>query len=280
MSYYGSSEEHDPVTYWRGHPIYAAHFVVVVLVATMLITTILLFAGLGNTVANWVGFSSSDVLRGQVWRLISYGLWNPPSLWFAIDMLMIVWFGRELEKFFGRRKFLTLYACVYLLTPLVFTAIGKWLPNQFAGETGAFAIFIAFATLYPNVPILFTLLAKWVAIVLVAIYTLASLAYHDWTTLISLWCTTAFAFGFVRLNQGLITLPRLRMPRRKPKLRVVPGGATSSSVNSSSRATPTSPSEIDALLDKIAQSGFASLTAKEKAKLEAARQELKKRSGG
>jgi hypothetical protein len=38
--------------------------------------------------------------------------------------------------------------------------------------------------------------------------------------------------------------------------------------------------EVDALLDKIAQSGIGSLTAKERAKLDAARSEMKKRSQG
>jgi hypothetical protein len=276
MSYYGSSEEHQPVTWWRGHPIFAAHFVVVVLVGTMFVTTGLMFSRFDAVVTNWIAFRSDLVLSGEVWRVFTYGLWNPPSLWFAIDMLMIVWFGRELEKFFGRRKFLGLYAGVYLLTPVLFTALGKWMPMSLLGQTGAFAIFIAFATLYPNVPIFFTLLAKWIAIVLVGIYTLIALGDHNWTMLLSLWATTAFAFAFVRFQQGHLTLPQMRLPRRKPKLKVIRGTA----VTVSAPVAATSTSEIDALLDKIAQSGFASLTTKEKAKLEAARQELKRRSGG
>ncbi len=46
-----------------------------------------------------------------------------------------------------------------------------------AGETGAFALFIAFATLYPNVALFFNLLAKWIAWILVGNYTLAAMAY-------------------------------------------------------------------------------------------------------
>jgi hypothetical protein len=276
MSYYGSSEEHQPVTWWRGHPIFAAHFVVVVLVGTMFVTTGLMFSRFDAVVTNWIAFRSDLVLSGEVWRVFTYGLWNPPSLWFAVDMLMIVWFGRELEKFFGRRKFLGLYAGVYLLTPVLFTALGKWMPMSLLGQTGAFAIFIAFATLYPNVPIFFTLLAKWVAIVLVGIYTLIALGDRNWTLLLSLWATTVFAFAFVKYQQGHITLPRMRLPRGKPKLKVIRGEA----VTVTTPVAAASTSEVDALLDKIAQSGFASLTMKEKAKLEAARQELKRRSGG
>ena len=264
------------MTYIRGHPIYAAHFIVLVFVASMLATTILMAANYGD-LANWIIFDSSDVLRGQVWRILSYGIWNPPSLGFAIDMLMLVWFGREVEKVLGRAKFLTLYACVYLLTPVLFTAIGKWLPFSLSGESGAFAIFIAFATIYPNVPIFFMLLAKWVAAILVGIYTLMALAGHAWSMLVSLWATTIFAYLFIRVHQGVIELPKLRLPRRKPKLKVLPDLPA----QKPSRPTPTAASmaEVDALLDKIAQSGIGSLTPKERAKLDAARRDLKKRSG-
>jgi hypothetical protein len=274
MTFYGS-EEHEPVTWVRGHAIYAAHLVVLVFIASMLVTTVLMFSQ-APSIVSWVMFSSESVLRGQVWRVFSYGLWNPPSLWFAIDMLMLVWFGRELEKFFGRRKFLALYCCIYLLPPLLFTALSRWFPTTLAGETGAFAIFIAFATLYPNVPLFFTLLARWVAIVLVALYTLIALSARNWETLISLWATSGFAYLFVRYAQGILNLPRLRLPRRKPKLHVVrePAPPRSAPVNPPSASM----AEIDALLDKIAQSGIGSLTAKERAKLDAARRDLKKRS--
>jgi membrane associated rhomboid family serine protease len=275
MSYYGSSDEHAPVTYLRGHPIYAAHFIVLVFVASMLVTTMLMFANSGS-VADWMIFDSTLVLHGQAWRIFTYGFWNPPGLLFAIDMLMLVWFGREVEKVLGRAKFLTLYGCVYLLTPVLFTALGPWLPMSLGGESGAFAIFIAFATLYPNVPILFMLLAKWVAAILVGIYSLMGLASHSWSTLLSLWATTGFAFIFIRFHQGVIELPKLRLPRRKPKLRVLPDLPKARPARPAPLSAPMA--EIDALLDKIAQSGIGSLTPKERAKLDAARRDLKKRS--
>ncbi|MEO5961374.1 MAG: hypothetical protein ABIR80_19875, partial [Opitutaceae bacterium] len=86
MNVYGSSEEHQPVTYLRGYPIYAAHFVVLVFVVSMLATAILMAAG-AAAVLNWLAFSSADVLRGEVWRIVTYGLVNPPSLGFAVDMV-------------------------------------------------------------------------------------------------------------------------------------------------------------------------------------------------
>lgn len=227
-------------------------------------------------------FDSSLVLRGEVWRAVTYGLVNTPSLFFVLDMAMMIWFGREVERNFGRRTFLIFYGCLYLLTPLLFTLIGLRTPMFLQGETGTFAVFIAFAVLYPEAPLFFALTAKWVALILVAIYTLIDLNYHSWISLISLWSTTGFAFAFTRFQQGRISLPRLNLFRRRPKLRVLPDlpAEKKRSTSKNGEAPYTSMAEIDTLLDKIAQSGMGSLTAKERAKLDAARDELLKRESG
>jgi hypothetical protein len=196
-------------------------------------------------------------------------------------MVFIVWFGREVERFLGRGKFLTLFAAAYLITPLLLTAIGWWLPFSFSGKIGALAVFVAFATLYPGVPVFFSVLAKWAALILVGIYTLMALASRDTVLLVSIWASCGVAFAFVRYEQGIFTLPRFRLPRRKPKLRVLPDPVPAKKpviVVKPPREDPTMV-EVDALLDKIAKSGMASLTPKERAKLDAARADLLKRSG-
>ena len=276
---WGSSEEQQPVTWLRGYPLYAAHFIVLLFVVAMLATTLMLAIPAARGIPGWLTFNSVQVLQGEVWRVVTYGLVNPPSLWFVIDMFMLVFFGRELEKYFGRRTFLILYGSLYFLTPLLFTLIGLIRPMALMGESGAFALFVAFATLYPNVTMLFNILAKWVAIVLVGIYTLMRLAANDWAGLLSLWSTVAFAYGFVRFHQGAITLPKMRFPSRKPNLRVLPDPVNRKPgpAGTATRENATM-AEVDALLDKIATSGISSLTAKERAKLEAAREGLMKRA--
>ncbi|PTX95569.1 rhomboid family intramembrane serine protease [Opitutus sp. ER46] len=274
MSYFGS-EEHEPITWMRGYPVYATHLVVAVFTVSMLFATVF---SQTPSIPEAMIFTSDQVLHGQVWRVFSYGLWNPPSLWFAIKMLMLFWFGREVERSLGRWKFLALYGCIYVLPPLLFTAVGPWLPMALAGESGSFALFIAFATLHPNAPMFFTLLAKWVALILVGIYTLVAFADRSWEQLLLLWSTTGFAYAFIRHEQGHFSLPRLPRLRRRPKLRVLPD-LPSPPATPTPRATRASMAEVDALLDKIAQSGIGSLTAKERAKLDAAREELKRRSG-
>lgn len=275
------SDDHQPMTWLNGYAIYAAHFLMLVFVASMLVTTILMAFKVAF-IWSWLPFTSDAVLRGEVWRVLTYGLVNPPSLWFVVDMFMLVWFGRELEKFFGRRIFLRFYLGLYLLTPLLFTVLGVWRPMSLMGETGAFALFIAFATLYPNAVMLFNLLAKWVALILVGIYTLVAISNRDLVSLLSLWATCGFAYAFVRYEQGAIrlpALPRLGNPfRRKPHLRVLPDLPPTPPRGGRATADATM-AEVDALLDKIARSGYASLTEAEKAKLEKGRATLLKKDG-
>jgi len=277
MNSYGSSEEHQPITWIKGHPIYAAHALVLVFVVSMLATTILMGMGAQGLLSS-LGFSSELVLRGEVWRIATYGLLNPPSIWFAIEMVMIVWFGRELEKFYGRRKFLTLYAGLYFLPPLVLTAFGLVQPNVLAGRSGSFGLFIGFATLYPNVAFFFNILAKWLAAILVALYTLVALSNRDVAGLIYLWTTVAFAHGFVRDQQGRFSFPSFASFRSKPAPESAARPVARS--RSSDAAGAGTMAEVDALLDKIARSGIGSLTPKERAKLDAARSEMKRRSQG
>jgi hypothetical protein len=276
MNVYGSSEEHQPVAWLRGYPLYAAHLIVAGFVVSMIASAILMFAG-AAPVLEKLQFTSQSVLRGEVWRVFTYGLVNPPSLWFAIDMLMIVWFGRELEKFFGRRIFLGFFAALYLLSPVVLTVIGLWQPTSLAGQRGAFALFVAFATLHPNAMMILNLLAKWVAVVLIGLQSFIYLSSRDMVGLIVLWVTVGFAYGFVRFQQGHFTVPRFKFRSRKPKLRVLPDleAKKTAGVRSSNESAM---AEIDALLDKIATSGMSSLTPKERAKLDAARDDLLKKS--
>lgn len=286
MDRYGSissdSDEHSPVMWLRGYPVYAAHFIVLVYVASLLVTALTLAFGV-DFLFTWLPFESLKVLGGQIWRVVTYGLVNPPSkdLRFVFDMLFIAWFGRDVERYFGRRKFLVLYGCIYLMTPVLFTLIGLWLPLTRVGETGAFALFIAFATIYPDALMMFNVLAKWAAIVLVGIYTVTDLAYHDWLDLLTLWSTCGFAYAFVRHHQGLLELPKFNFFRPKPKLRVLPDLPAKKNAAFSSPARPepsATMAEVDVLLDKIAKTGFASLTAKERAKLESARAEMLKKN--
>jgi hypothetical protein len=151
----------------------------------------------------------------------------------------------------------------------VLTLLGLRFPSSLSGETGGFGLFIAFATLYPNVAFFFSILARWLALIFVAIYSLIYLSQRDLTGLVALWTTTTFAFAFVRYQQGRIALPSFRSESDED---------SSSRIADKTRGVRADPmAEVDALLDKIAESGIHSLTPKERAKLDAARVEMQRR---
>lgn len=272
----GSShdDDHQPLTYFRGFPIHAATLLVIVHVATMIAATLLMATGAQGLIQA-LAFSSGAVFHDfAIWQYFSYAFVNLPSIWFAIEMVMLFQFGREVERFIGRRAFLLMYLLLLVVTPLVLSVVGLFQPTMSAGSGGLhFAVFIAFATVYPTAAIFFNIQAKWIALILLAIYSLQSLASQNWTSLLTLWASAGFAWAFIRHERGHFTLPDLRFWKKKPRFRVV----QSEPVGRSASREDEVPSDMDTLLDKIAKSGMASLTAKERARLEAAREELLKR---
>jgi membrane associated rhomboid family serine protease len=268
------SEEQRPITYLGGLPIYATTLLILIYVASMIGCTLLLSSG-NMELLRQLAFSSTEVLRqGKVWQFVTYVLVNPPSIAFAIDMLMLWWFGRPLEQFFGRRVFLRFYVLLLLFIPVVFTAIALFgQPMSIAGVPGQLAIFVAFATLYPNAALLFNILAKWAAAAIVALQSLIHLSANDWPQLLALWLTCGFAYLFVRRERGDLNLPTLATLRSRSKLRVLPPPAPRRRVAEESDLT----TETDAVLDKIARSGKESLTPRELALLARAREALLKK---
>jgi membrane associated rhomboid family serine protease len=275
MSYIGTERDEGPLFWLRGRPVYVAYLVAAAYVASMIATTAILALGKSHAF-NWMPYSSAQVLRGELWRLLTYGFFNRPSIMLAVDVIMIATFGREVERVAGRSRFIGLLACLYLLPVVVLTLLGNWMPSVQVGESGAFALFIAFATLYPEVPLLFGILAKWAALALVGIDSLMVLAYHDWVSGVVLWSTSAFAFGYGRYERGEFSLPRLWPRRRAPRLTVIEGGRQDEPAG----PQPGSMAHIDALLDKIASKGIGSLTREERDLLDAARDRLSRRSRG
>jgi len=193
-------------------------------------------------------------------------------------MYMLFAFGRELERFLGRRAFVLFYLLLLGVPTLFLTVAGLWTRLGLAGSASIhFGIFLAFATIYPNVEMFLRIQMKWVALILVAIGMLAALANHDWASLIVLCATIITAVGFIRLRGAGPELEwwnhvKTRL-QPKPKFHVVP------------RTTPRRTVEpenihesIDPVLEKISKYGINSLTASERRALDRARNRLLKKT--
>jgi membrane associated rhomboid family serine protease len=246
----------------------------------LMVLTCFLVAFGGAGFLNLFIFDSAQVLaQARVWQLVTYAFVHAPYsamalLWFAVEMYMLFAFGREVERFVGRRAFIVLYALL-LWVPTVFLLLaGLWARFGVAGSAVLhFGIFIAFVSIYPNTEMFFLRIqAKWVALILVSVGTLAALANHDWASIILLWTSIATAVFFVRLRgigPELVWWSDLKSRfQPKPKFHVVPR-STRRAVESENVHE-----SIDPVLDKISKQGINSLTASERRALDRARNRL------
>src|SRR5207302_5671943 len=216
---------------------------------------------------------------GQVWRLFTYAFVHAPSglIWFAVEMYMLFVFGREVERFIGRRAYLVLYLVLLIAPTAILTIWGLWQRSALAGSPALhFGIFVAFATIYPRVELFLRIMAKWVALILAGIYSFQLLAYHAWTDLAVVWTSIGAAFLFVELRGAgpeLVwwNVMKARL-RPKPRLHIVQKTSTRRVVEPDDVIA-----SVDPILDKISKSGMGSLTETEKKILDRARNRLLKK---
>ncbi|MGI8481607.1 MAG: rhomboid family intramembrane serine protease, partial [Chthoniobacterales bacterium] len=105
-----TSDDYQPVTWMGRYPVHVTTLLVGVHVACAVLACFVMAFGAGS-VLNLFLFDSAFVLQaGQLWRLLTYAFVHSPSglLWFAIEVYMLFIFGREVERFVGRRAFIVL----------------------------------------------------------------------------------------------------------------------------------------------------------------------------
>lgn len=280
-----TSDDYRPVAWMGRYPVDVTTLLVGIHVACAILTAFLFAIGSAG-VLNYAMFDSAQVwMHAQIWRLATYAFIHPPTgyalLWFAIEMYMLYFFGREVERFVGRRAYIWLYTLLLLVPTLILTLWGLTTRTGLAGSGALhFAVFAAFVTLYPNVQFFLRIPAKWVFLILAAIGTLSALAAHDWQDLIVFCVSIALAFFFIELNGAGPELAWWNAVKERftprPKFHVLPKPRARSS-GSRSESEDVYPS-IDPILDKISKFGIASLTASERRLLDRERERLLKKS--
>jgi hypothetical protein len=275
-----TSDDYQPVTWVGRHPVHVTTLLVAGHIFLM-VAACLLFAIKQAGLLDWLIFDNAQVLYlGHVWRIATYAVVHTPSnlLMFAVEMYLLFMFGRELERFFGRRAFILLYALLVIIPTLLFVPIGFWMRLGVVGSVNVhFGIFLTFAALHPEIETFFIRIQmKWLALILVAIEFLFALAYHDWASMLVLLATIGIAVVFVR-TRGVG--PRLEWwtalksrLQPKPKFHIVQRDVPRRS------AEPENIHEsIDPVLEKISKYGINSLTASERRALDRARNRLLKK---
>ena len=281
-----TSDDYRPVAWMGRYPVDVTTMLVGVHVAAAILAAILVALGAGWILA-YLQFDSGAVWSGgQLWRLCTYAFVHAPSglLWFAIEMYFLFVFGREVERFVGRRAYIALYL-VLLVTPAALLTIwGIWERSVISFPSGSsalhFGVFVAFATIYPRVELFLRIMVKWIALILAGVYTFQLLAYHAWNDLVVVWTSIGAAFLFIELRGAGPELAwwnalKERI-RPRPKYHVVPKTRPRPS---SGRTEPEDVySSIDPILDKISKFGIGSLTPSERRQLDRERERLLKKS--
>lgn len=235
--------------------------------------------GLVSVLEEWFALSAGTLLRGQIWRLVTYAFLHDSSSLFHIlfNMLCLWWFGRPVESIHGRREFLLFYLAAAAFSGLFFCAAGlvTGTAAPVVGASGAvMATMMLFALHYPRQLIyiwgVFAVEARWLIAFLVLLNVLPLLNELQGGAMGGTTAYSAHAggllFGYLyrkgrwRLSSYWDRIADFAVRRRRllrgPKLRIhVP------ELDDDPAALDR---RVDKLLDKIYRNGEASLTDEER----------------
>lgn len=142
----------------------------------------------------WLTLEPAYILKGQLWRLVSWVLVPPSRQLLTVVIMMLLYYqlGTALERTWGTFRY-----NVYIFSGILFTLLGAFLLAAIMGTNmvgyGVYfstyyinmSIFLAFAASYPDMELLLYFVLpikiKWMAYVYVA-YILYDLVRGNWMT--------------------------------------------------------------------------------------------------
>ncbi|MEO5900130.1 MAG: rhomboid family intramembrane serine protease [Ilumatobacteraceae bacterium] len=231
-------------------------------------------------------FDVPDVRNGEIWRLLTWPIANPPTqIWVILTLVFFWFFGHRIEDVVGRKRFTWLILAMTVIPAALVTAL------NFSSDAGLVyglsalgsGLLVIFALDNPGAMFFFNIPAWIIALVFVGIDVLSLLGDRRYAQLvlellvIAVGLVGARQYGMVEALHWIPNLSRkggtrTSTPARTPK-RAKPARrqANASSVITGPWAAPgqteTDQIELDMLLDKISASGIASLTKGEKQRL-------------
>jgi hypothetical protein len=294
MSWFPESKDHLPLTWWNKLPVYLAAVLAAAGLVSMILTSLLM--AVEPEWATKIIFTYNGLVHDyQIWSVVTYVLFNPPSIWLVVGTFLLWSFGQEVEKHLGRRAFVRLSVLLLLTPPVLITLIGLFSPFPWPAmgiQDFELGVFLAFVTLYPRaqLSVIITTVPAWLmAVVIVGVRALQYLSGRLWGGMIVLAGIVLVAYAFIAYQQGRWTLRTLASKIRPKKLA---GSSRSSRGSRDTELTVLPPyredreeterghrseaEKVDAILEKISQKGMQSLTAAERKLLEKASDRLKK----
>ena len=162
-------------------------------------------------------FYSPYILRGEVWRLITFILVPSASnpFWLLLGCYVTFWTGQMLEREWGTAKFSLFYLCGVL-----WSIVGGMVLGSASIYYIHLSFFLVIATMYSEMQVLFMFVVpmkmKWLALLDVALILLDGLQYG---LIVVLWAVPSF------INYFIFTWPfwsmKLGFARRKADPQVI-----------------------------------------------------------
>lgn len=245
------------------------------------------FAGKTFDPTEWLGVSSNfDVLAYRPWTILTYMFVHASFLHILVNLLVLFWFGKIFLEYLSQRQLLGVYVLGGLMGALFFIIAYNIIPvfapvKDVAFAIGAsasiMAVVIAAAVLVPNMVVRVAFIGhfklKYLAIAIVLVDLLSipiGNAGGHFAHLGGAFLGFLFARYYARGVDITAFLSRLWVcggkifARKKTKIRCSEGDARLETDEEYNMRKANEQKGIDAILDKIRVSGYASLTDEEK----------------
>ena len=238
----------------------------------------------------------SDVgtLVTQPWTLVTYFFAHYDFFHILFNMLFLFWFGRIIQEFLNSKRVISLYVLGGLVGGLLYIFLYNAIPfysdrvaesMMLGASAGVFAIVVGAAVFMPEYTFFLLFLGpvkiKYIAIFYVFMSFIGSIGGNAGGEIAHLGGAFVGWLYITQLNRGsdigswVITfinfVKSLFKPQPKIKVTHRAGNRRPSAKTSKAKSQPTgsepAQAEIDAILDKISQSGYESLSKDEKQKL-------------
>ncbi len=272
--------------------------IILINVVVFVFTGVMLIIGLGDQIRPLLGLPSDVTsLLFKPWTLITHAFVHDGFMHILFNMLWFYWFGRIIQEFLGSDKVISVFTMGILGGILAFVGAYNIVP-QFQGavdvativgaSAGATAAVVGAAVYFPNYTVMMIFIGpvkiKYIALVSVFLSLIGTRgtvnpggefahlggALMGWLYMSQLkqgndigrWVISTIAF-FKSLFKPQ---PKIKVTHRGGNRRPTQRKARNSSSKSTDSAQ-TPQSEIDAILDKISEKGYESLSKDEKQKL-------------
>jgi len=251
-----------------------------------------------------LALSKDGLLHGFVWQLFTFQFLHAGLGHLACNMLGLFCFGRPLEDYIGKKRFLMLYFASGTVGGLLQASLGFALPDLLGGlvvgaSAGVFGVVAAVSRLMPDLELLvffvFPMKARmllWIELLVAAVCIVVPMqtnvahAAHLGGILTGvLWIAKGWHLEYTIMPwEGLLQRYWHSRGSRQRRRELVRAGTVHSGVRqpSSEPEAELPPEEfisqaVDPILDKISAHGIQSLTERERKTLEQARKKMTKR---